>query len=106
MAFPPMDASRSSTLRRNVVGSASTLSRPLPPPPSEAVLAQAARNADVMRNNAHDPNNTDKMTTLQVINSSVLFQPHCKFIIIIMNYIVCTSGEISTLSRSNASSGR
>ncbi|XP_058801962.1 E3 ubiquitin-protein ligase lubel-like isoform X1 [Phymastichus coffea] len=72
MGFPPMDSSRSSTLRRNVVGSATTLARPLPPPPTEAVLAQAARNAEVMQTNAQemmraqqDGNNTDKMTTLQ-----------------------------------------
>ncbi|XP_031780566.1 uncharacterized protein LOC100117677 isoform X5 [Nasonia vitripennis] len=65
--FPPMDASRSSTLRRGVVGSTSTLSRPLPaPPPPDAGFVQAHRSAQAL-NNAQEAaiSGTDKMSTLQ-----------------------------------------
>ncbi|XP_023248282.1 uncharacterized protein LOC106642482 [Copidosoma floridanum] len=71
--FSHFDANsgRSSTLKR---GSTSTLTRPLPspptsqlpPPPSDAVLMQASRKAQAIREAAATGNTgTDKMTTLQ-----------------------------------------
>ncbi|KAJ8672719.1 hypothetical protein QAD02_003979 [Eretmocerus hayati] len=70
--FPPLDSSRSSTLKRGSAGSASTLTRPLPPPPTDSGPSHGdgpnfqgqLKNGSGVAQNSSTPV-TQKMTTLQ-----------------------------------------